>query len=276
MGQEYLNVYAPETPYIIDQQGNKVFKVDPDGAIRVRNQDQTTPIIIVPLHQKQGETTIALDALIDTYTVTLTDAAGFIDGNLIVISDIVNTQVYFGKQIGAPAGNVITLDRPLDFTYIAGLPITRNRTNMNIDGSVITQVFGLRQGVDPGLSITADVVRVLITMYTATVPTLSDFGDIVGGITNGVTLRKRDGNRVNLFNIKDNGEFAGMAYDMQFLSAVGGGQDGLTSRLTFGGESKMGAVVRVGLNEDIEMLINDNLNTLVKFELIVEGSIAIP
>jgi len=252
------------------------FTLDPDGSLRVRQQDPTTPIVIVPLHQKQGETTLAADAIIDTYTVELTDATGFIDGNLVALSDIVNSQVYFGKQIGAPVGNVITVDRPFDFTFVAGLIITRNRTNMNIDGSAGTEVFGLRQGLDPGLNLTADVVRILMTMYTGTTPTLGDFGDISGGITTGVTFRKRDGNRVNVFNIKDNGELAGICYDLQFLSAIGGGQDGLTSRLTFGGESKMGAVIRVAPDEDVELLVNDDLTSLEKFELIIEGSIVLP
>ncbi len=261
---------------IADRETGKSVPLEPNNSVPVTVQDQTTPIVIVPLHQKQGETTLATDAAIDNYTVTLTDATGFVDGNLVALSDVANSQVYYGRQVGAPAANVITVDRPFDFTFVTGTTITRNRTNMNIDGSVTTQVFGLRQGVDPALNLTADVVRIIMTMYTATAPTLSDFGDIAGGITNGVTLRKRDGNRVNLFNIKDNGELAGICYDIQFLSVFGPGQDGVTSRLTFGGWSKMGAVVRVAPNEDIELLVNDNLTSLQKFELIVEGSIVIP
>lgn len=267
---------GPGRVCISDQNTGRTVPLEPNDSIPVTVQDQTTPIVIVPLHQKQGEAILAADAIIDTYSVELLDATGFVDGNLVALSDVVNSQVYFGKQVGAPIGNVIAVDRPFDFTYAAGLTITRNRTNMNIDGSGGVETFGLRQGLDPNLNLTADVVRILITMYTTTLPTLSDFGDIPGGITNGVTFRKRDGNRVNIFNIKDNGEFAGIAYDMQFLSAIGGGQDGLIGRLTFGGWSKMGAVIRVAPDEDVEMLVSDNLISLPKFELIVEGSIVIP
>jgi hypothetical protein len=206
--------------------------------------------------------------------MTLTDATGFVDDNLIAVADTDNSQVYFGRQVGAPVGNTITLDRPLDFTYVSGLTVTRNRTNMNIDGSGGTQTFGLRQGIPNGLELTVDVVRVVLTMYTSSAPTLATFGNLPK-LTMGVTLRRRDGNRVNIFNFKDNGEFAGIAYDMQFLSAIGQGQDGVVGRLTFGGWSKMGAVVRLAPDEDIELLVNDNLSALQKFEVIPEGSIAI-
>ena len=256
--------------------GKDRVNVESDGSLPVKIQDATTPLVIIPLHQYQGESTIAVEAAIDTYTITLADATGFVDGNLIGISDPNNLQVYFGRQVGAPAGNVISLDRPLDFTYSVGLIVTRNSTNMGVDGSVTPQKFGLRQGLKPTLELYADVVRVLPTMYTTTTPNLGAFGNITGGITNGVTLRKRDGNRVNIFNFKDNGEFAGLAYDMQFLSAIGGGQDGLTGRLTFGGQSKMGAVVRIGPEEDLELIVRDDLSSLTKFEIMAEGSIAIP
>lgn len=249
--------------------------LEPNGSVPVTIQDQTTPLVIVPLHQLKNATTLATDAVIDTYSVDVTDTTGFTDGSLIVISDVVNTQVYFGKQVGAPVGNTINVDRPFDFTFVTGKYITSNNDDMSVDGSITTQSFGLRQGVEDGLDLTVDVVRVMIVIYTASTPTLSDFGDITGGLTYGVTLRKRDGNRVNVFNMKDNGDFAGLAYDLQFLSAIGQGQDGVHGRLTFGGQSKMGAVIRVTPGEDLEMIINDDLSSLQKFNLIAEGSVAI-
>jgi len=249
--------------------------LEPNGSVPVTLQDQTTPIVIVPLHQMKSATTLATDAVIDTYSFDVTDVTNFTDGSLIIISDTDNSQVYFGKQIGAPSGNTINVDRPLDFTFVSGKYITTNNDDMAVDGSTSTQVFGLRRGVESDLNLTVDVTRVLPIIYTNTTPTLGDFGDISGGITHGVTLRKRDGNRVNIFNMKDNGDFASFAYDVEFLSAIGGGQDGVHGRLTFAGQSKMGAVVRVAPDEDLEMIINDNLSSLNKFILIAEGSIAI-
>lgn len=38
----------------------------------------------------------------------------------------------------------------------------------------------------------------------------------------------------------------------------------------------MGAVIRVAPDEDVELLVNDDLTSLEKFELIVEGSIVLP
>lgn len=248
---------------------------EPNGSVSVTIQDQTTPLVIVPLHQLKYASELAADALIDEYTIEVDDTTGFTDGSLIAISDVNNDQVYFGKQVGAPVDNTVTLDRPLDFTYIAGLYVTTNTDDLAVDGSVTTQTFGLRQGVPDGLEITVDITRVLPVIYTASTPTLSDFGDISGGITHGVTLRKRDGNRVNIFNAKDNGDFAAFAYDLRFLSSIGLGQDGLHGRLTFGGQSKMGAVVRISPEEDLEMIVNDDLSSLEKFNLVAEGSVVI-
>lgn len=264
-----------DVPVTLRDANGRVLELEENSSVPVTLQDQTTPIVIVPLHQLKSATTLLTPAVIDTYSFDVTDTTNFTDGSLIAITDLDAIQVYFGKQIGTPVGNTITVDRPLDFTFASGKYITTNNDDMSVNGSVTTQTFGLRQGVEDGLAITVDVVRVMLVIYTTTTPTLSDFGDISGGITNGVTLRKRDGNRVNIFNMKDNGDFAGYAYDIEFLSAIGGGQDGVHGRLTFGGQSKMGVVVRVAPDEDIEMIINDDLTTLERFNLIPEGSIAI-
>lgn len=255
--------------------GKDRVNVEADGSLPVTVQDATTPLVIVPLHQYQGENTLAVDAVIDEYTMTLTDATGFVDGNTVIVSDDAESQIYIGKQVGAPVGNVITLDRPLDYTYTAGFTVTRSLDDMSVNGSVTTQTFGLRQGISSNLDLTVDIVRVITTIYTATTPTLSEFGDITGGLTMGITLRRRDGNRVNIFNVKDNGDLAALAYDLQFLSAIGGGQDGLVSRLTFGGWSKMGAVVRLAPDEDLELIVNDDLSSLQKMIVMAEGSVAI-
>jgi hypothetical protein len=261
---------------IIDDYG-RTMKLEGNSSLPVTLQDQTTPVVIVPLHKKLGESTLSAEGTIDTYTITVVDATGFVAGNLIILTDVVNSQVYIGTQIGAPAGNVISLDRPLDYTYVIGTLATRSTTNMNVNGTLGTETFGLKQGFDTGLQITADITRIMITMITASSCDLSTFGDIGGGITNGVTVRRRDGNRVNLFNIKSNQEIAGIAYDMTIYAATNPtqGQDGVNARLTFAGQSKMGVVVRVGPGEDIEAIIRDNLTTLTRFVIVAEGSIAL-
>ena len=50
------------------------------------------------------------------------------------------------------------------------------------------------------------------------------------------------------------------------------GTDGFISRLTFAGQSKMGAVQRLAINEDLELIVQDNLTGLTKLEIVAEGS----
>lgn len=251
--------------------GRDRVNVTADHTLAVRQTESSAPLVLVPLHQTIASTTLATPATIDEYTTTVTDATGFAIGQLLALSDPDTQQVYFGEIIGV-SGTTITVDRPFDFTFTAGKLATANRTNMNVNGATTTQVFGLRQGLDPGIAFTVDLHRMMLTLMTATACDLSTFGDIAGGITNGCTFRRRDGNRVNIANIKTNLDIASHAYDMQIYAATNPaqGQDGVTSRLSF---NKFGGVVRIASDEDYEVLINDNLSTLTKFILVVQGII---
>ena len=61
-------------------------------------------------------------------------------------------------------------------------------------------------------------------------------------------------------------------YDFEIQQATQSQQDGFTGRLTFAGQNKFGAVVRLGAGEDLQVIIQDDLTSLVLFEIIAEGS----
>jgi len=63
-----------------------------------------------------------------------------------------------------------------------------------------------------------------------------------------------------------------MMYDFNIETASGNQQDGFTGRLTFAGQNKMGAVIRIGSNEDLQVVIQDDLTSLSLFKMIAEGS----
>jgi len=252
--------------------------LEPNGSLPVTLQDQTTPPVIVPFSQTIATSYLAVATTLDDYTITVADSTGFVAGNLIGIGNIDTLQVWFGRQIGAPSGNIISVDRPLDGTIPANAVsvVTSGNTNMNVDGSGGTQTFVIRTG-DPNFPIDIDITRIIITLYTDGVGDLATFGDLTA-LTKGVTIRRVDGITNNILNFKSNGDIAGMAYDMQFYSASNPqqGTNGLAARLTFGGQSKMGVVLRIGAGENLECLINDDLEDIIKFEIIAEGSIALP
>jgi hypothetical protein len=193
---------------------------------------------------------------------------GFIAGAFIGINDPISGSFWFGHQVGAVAGNVVTVDRPLNATYPIGAVAHTGSHNMNVNGSVTPQIFSVRP-VGDDIDIDLDVTRIIVTIFTDTQPDFGEFGDIAS-LTRGVCLRHTNGINNNLFCIKNNGELSGLSYDMQFITALGQGQAGVSCRMTF---SKMGAVVRIGPGEDLELIVQDNLVALDKFNIIAEGSV---
>jgi len=255
--------------------GKRRVQLTENSSLPVTIQDQYTPPFIIPMSQYKDDTPITVATALDDYTLTLTDTTNFIDGTFIVLYDVAGSRYWFGYQVGAPIGQVITVDRPLDYTFQIGDVATAGITNMAVDGSDTPQIFRVRLG-DPGLNVSIDIVRIIITIYAESTVNLSTFGDIEDGLTNGVTLRRVDGYYYNIFNVKTNGDISSIAYDtMEYASTnPQQGQDGLVARLTFGGQDKMGVVLRIGANEDLQLIINDDLTDLTSFVIMAEGSIA--
>ena len=266
---------APEGAIITDSTGNEMI-LEANGSIPVTLQDQTTPPVILPLSRLIAEDTVAVETVQDAYTITLADSTGFVAGNFVFIANVALNEIMFCEQVGAPAGNVITVDRPIDYAFPIGSYVSTNSTDMAVNGAVTPVIFSLRPGtVD--VPITVDVTRIMIGIKTTEAVDLSKFGDIAGGLAFGITLRRVDGIKSNIFNVKTNGELASIAYDIRFYDAqnVIQGQHGLIARLTFAGQNKMGVVVRVGPDEDLQLIVHDDLSGLLAFTVIAEGSVAL-
>ena len=114
-------------------------------------------------------------------------------------------------------------------------------------------------------------------MVTTNLGDLNDFGDITGGLANGLLLRKKytDGTYQNIVNIRTNADFVLNAYDFDRYVATnpGVGVNGQKWRMTFGGEEKMGTVIRIGPGEDLEWVVQDDLTSLLGFQNIAQGSL---
>jgi hypothetical protein len=225
-----------------------------------------------------GFTTITAEAVVGANTITVASAAGAAIGESVVISDTTNARFYIGHVVGV-AGLVITVDTPIDFPYASGSDATFASHDMNVNGAVTPVLFGIREAENPAnlqTTIELDITRVLCAMITTSLGDLDDFGDIVGGLTNGVVLRKKydDGTFGNIVNIKTNADYALFAYDFDryIASNPGIGINGQKWRLTFGGEEKMGTVIRVGPGEDLQWVVQDDLTSLTSFINVAEGA----
>jgi hypothetical protein len=253
-------------------------RVEPNKSIPVTLQDQTTPLVVTKFSYLQNSTVTTADVSIGDTLITVSDTTAISAGKLLTIFSPTSLRYTQVGVIGI-AGSNVTIDSPIDFAYTSGSIVDVQEPNLaTLSGSLASPVIcGVRNNAGgtppPGIELTLDVTRLILKCFTATAPTLSDFGDIALGLTNGLVLRKRDGNYYNIFNIKTNGQVAGMMFDFDILTAAGGGQDGFKARLTFGGQDKFGSVIRLPINEDLELVIQDNLTTLQSFEIIAEGSI---
>lgn len=244
-----------------------------DGSVPVRNVPQSTPTIILPFVFQVGSTTLAVTAVINTYTVTVTSAVGLVIGQHFRIVDDINDKFYFGEIISI-LGVVITMDTQLDFAYEAGSEVTFSNKNMNVDGSVTPVIFKARTG---NLSIPSfvNITRIIFTCLTDGPVNLLLFGDLPK-LTRGISMRiVRPTTQTNIFNLKNNEEIVNIAFDFTVFQGINPAQgvDGFTSRLTFGGESKMGTVIKMAQDDNLEFIIQDDLTGLIRFIATFEGNI---
>jgi hypothetical protein len=240
----------------------------------VRNIPKTDPPFGAFFSRKEGtQTTLTVPSVIDSNTITVANAASFGVGRYLGIfsGTSLEGRYYFGTVVGV-LGNVLTMDTPLDFDFDAGDPVVPLRTNINELASIVSPVKYSLSGFAPNAPILVNITRLMITMETASTPTLNLFGDIAK-LVNGIVLRRRDGDIRNLFNIKKNINFASKAYDLTFFSAIGQGQDGLTCRYTFAGEDKHGVVIQLDGSEALELITQDDLSLITEFTIFGEGNI---
>lgn len=236
--------------------------------------DQITRPISIKFNQIQNSTTTAVDLNVGDRTITLADPTGFIiESYCILFNPALET--FTICTVVAVAGNVITIDAPMDKPYPAGTFIDSSIVNMNVDGSVTPQIFGLRGlGAPPGVDLDVDITRVITVMLTTDPPAYDQFGD-QPALLNGVQLRVRNGEYTNSNNFKTNSGFAAVAYDFSAADTVNPsqGQNGWICRQTFAGPSKHGVVIRLPVGSDIECIIQDDLTGIEVFTITAQGHI---
>jgi hypothetical protein len=243
--------------------------VESNGGVAVNIQDQTSPLIIASMSDEVAATTLASAVAIDDLSFDVTSATGFLAGQYLSIFSVPDNRFYLGSVISV-ATNTITVDTPLDFAFPSGAFVTVGNRDMSVNGSVTPVVYGLRN-TDEQIGSSFDITRIIISCLASGALDLSMFGNIIGGITNGIVLRKVDGVQRNILNAKTNAELKNLMYDFQIQPSAGAQQDGFTGRMTFGGQSKMGVVVRLNPGEDLQLIVQDDLSSLEYFSIICEG-----
>ncbi len=234
-------------------------------------QDSISPLFIVKASNLVIETTTTSLLAKEDYVVNVTSAASFVVGQYLTIYNVAEDRVFF-SIILAINTLAITLDTPLDFEFPIGSIVSVGDNNMNVDGSVTPVIYGIRNPTTADIPSSIDITRIMFKCLTSSAVDLSKFGDIVGGITRGLVIRKVDGTYQNILNAKTNGELKNIMFDFDVETAGAQGQDGFTGRLSFGGQNKMGAVIRLDADEDLQIVVQDDLTSLDTFIIIAEGA----
>jgi hypothetical protein len=247
---------------IVEDLERDVVNIGKNGGMDVNIQDQTSPVLIVRANKVNKTTALTATPALDDATITVGTTTGFINGAFIVLADITSNRYSTFKQVGAVAGNVVTLDSPIDFAYpIATTVVTTGTDNMVSNGSATTQIFSLRAS-DPGIPLIVDITRVILTCTCTTAVSLATFGDLPA-LAKGLVLRRVDGTYQNIFNVKSNADITNIVYDWVPYVATNPaqGRNGFSARLTFGGQEKLGSVIKLGPGDDLQFLVQDDLVT---------------
>lgn len=257
------------------------------GLLDVVLNDQHTQPLDLYFVQAIGDTvTLNNNVAIDDTVVSLSSVVNYSVGTYVGIfsQSVSDERFYFGEVLSI-LGNNITLDTPLDFNFSSAdmsVPLTRD---LNVDGSASCETFII--AAPPSLdnifadspmdsNISVDVIRFIVSMTMGSAGDDSRFGDIANGLTNGIVLRRTDGVQNNIFNVKTNGELLNLAFDGDYTDKSGGSNFGFRSRYTFGGQEKHGVSIRLLSDDSLDLIICDDLSSLVGFRVVASGHVVDP
>ena len=264
--REAVDIY-----FLTKQYDGKVLYDNDEPFTDVFLQDQITDPILINFNQVHDSTTLNGAIALNDRNIIVTDATGIVIGSYLILFDPGSVRFSTFTVIGI-VGTTITLDSPTDFAYPDGTFVDIAIIDMSVDGSVTPEVFGLRGiGTPPGVELTMDVTRFIFEMTTSSAVSLELFGNITA-LLRGLLVRSRNGRVKNIFNVKSNGEIAGIMFDWTPFAASNPvqGIDGFVSRFTI---TKLGVATRLKIGEDLEAWVQDNLLSITSFKMIAEGHI---
>lgn len=239
-------------------------------AVGVFVQDQTTDTLTVPFLNTRAEAALSADTVIDSRTVDLAGGHGVLIGEIMELAETA-TGRFMQSEVLSVNVNQITLDQPVtDVFTVAGSTVLLSTSDLNVNGLTTPQVFS----VLPLPAQSGDMVRVIFEFRDNADMDFTTFGGM-SPLANGCVLRikRQDGTFKNLFNFKDNGDIIEQCFDHSFLPNNGQGDRGFTARLTWGGASKHGVVIRLegALGEELQVVIQDDLTALGRFHITAQG-----
>jgi len=242
----------------------------------VRMRDQETGNIDILFQAGDDAFLLAADTIIDDTTITVQSGHSIVAGQSIILRQ---DEFFSQFRVINVATNVITLDSPIDRTYIIAETRGGNgSTNLAVDGSITPQYFYVR----PNSSSIWDITQLVFAIESADVPGGEDFGDIAGGLAIGLVLQLRSDENKNIFTIRRNIDFANYGHDLVYDK-----QEKLPdfnfvrARRIFGGVDHTGTVLRlcgvevIGTQDSLRIVVQDDLSSLASLRTCVQGYVSL-
>jgi hypothetical protein len=243
-----------------------------NGGLDVNIQDQHTPALDSLFAQSVpgGNFTLAADTIASTvttlvYTFTATAGHGIIIGDEIILLDVIGSRSFYAEVMNV-AVDVITVDRPIDHVFLAASTLGRRvTTEMAVDGSVTPQIFSIRAGDIP-----LDATRFMITMTSASAMDDSKFGSLAK-LSRGLVLRIVNSFQKTMLCFKSNQEIKQFCFDLAYADKSPAGENGLSARLSYGGQDKHGVTLRISTGDVIQWIVQDDLTGLLSMKISAQG-----
>jgi hypothetical protein len=252
---------------ITDEATSEVVAVT-DGALHSLSIDRHT--LTGDVHFSQvisGSVTSSLTVAtaIDDYSIEVSSGHGITNTDQLVMFSPITDRVYIGDVLSVST-NTIELDTPINAAFPADTTfVARTTKEMNVDGSTNRQIFSIA----PPTDVTIHITRIMFQLITTDPIALDKFGDIDDGLVRGLVLRSSNGINVNYWNVKTNGDLVGIMYDVTpYAGDKAFNVNGLGGRITYGGESKHGAVISLSLGDTLDAIVQDDMTTLLRFHMV--------
>lgn len=239
------------------------------GAINTHDADVHREIVDRYFHQHTTPaTTLSVASLAGATSITVTSSVGFVVGDFLHINTTAEELVH--PRITAIVGNVLTLNKPLDYAHAIGSTVEKAILNMNAVGSLASPVSFK---VFPEVGKVWHLLRITMSLAHGTAGDFGLFGGITA-LTNGVVFRKYDGatGQFVTFTVwRDNDDINADMGDLHFVTRSGGG--GTYGTAATGNFKDLGAIAYLNgtAGDYLELLIQDDLSTLNSFRVKAQG-----
>jgi hypothetical protein len=138
--------------------------VNSRGHLEVEIASQISPAFIGHFYKmNNGWTTSTAEMVVGEHDIVCADVTGAVVGSSAIVSDVTSERFFYGHVL-AVNGLTVTVDAEIDFPYLSGSDVAFASHDMNVNGLVTHQIFGIRQAENPAnrqTTIELDITRVM-------------------------------------------------------------------------------------------------------------------